>query len=159
MFGSSQPVSMGAKGAWVGLCITMLAGFEGLYTHAYKDSVGVTTICYGATAADRPVKMGDHYTADECKKMLVKDIPKYDAPLMKCIHVDLPSHRHAVLVSWAYNIGVPRACRSTTVRLLNAGDVRGACDALMSWNKGGGHVIKGLTNRRARERKDCLRED
>lgn len=149
----------GTKGAWFAICMTMLSGFEGLYTYAYKDVVGVTTICYGATNSDRKVRMGDKYTAAQCKEMLAEDIPKYAAPIEKCVKVEMPPNRKAAIVSFAYNVGPERACRSTVVRKLNAGDVRGACDALMMWNRGGGRVIKGLTNRRAAERKSCLRDD
>ncbi len=41
-------------------------------------------------------------------------------------------------------------------RRLNAGDIRGACDALLAWNKAGGRVVQGLTNRRQDERRLCL---
>jgi len=155
----SRPIAADTKGLWFALTLTMLAGYEGLYTKAYKDVVGVTTVCYGATNSDRKVRMGDQYTVQECKDMLAEDIPKYAAPIEKCVKVHMPPHRKAALVSLAYNIGPERACKSTVVRKLNAGDVKGACDAFMMWNRGGGRVIKGLTNRRAKERLDCLRND
>ena len=37
-----------------------------------------------------------------------------------------------------------------------AGDLPGACDALLMWNKAGGKVVKGLTKRREAERALCL---
>ncbi len=149
----------GNKGAWLAIAMTMVAGFEGLYTHAYKDPVGVTTVCYGVTNADRKVRMGDHYTPAECKAMLGEDLPRYKKQVEKCIHVAMPPHRTAAMVSFVYNVGQGNLCKSSVARKMNAGDVKGACEALMLWNKAGGRVLKGLTTRRAAERQDCLRSD
>ena len=55
-----------------------------------------------------------------------------------------------------YNIGVGAFCRSTARRRLNAGNVRGACDAATWFNKAGGRKIPGLVNRRTAEHKLCL---
>lgn len=150
-----------AKAAWIAIAMVAVAGFEGLYTKAYKDPVGVVTICYGVTNADRPVHMGDKYTPAECKKFLEEDLPKYYAMVRKCIpKIDsFPPHRQAALVSFTYNVGQGNLCKSSVARKLNAGDVRGGCDALLLWNKAGGRELRGLTNRRVAERKECLRSD
>lgn len=148
-----------APGPWLGLALTMVAAFEGLYTHAYKDSVGVTTICYGVTNVDRRVRMGDHYTKDECKEFLAEDLPKYKAMVDKCIHVPMPPHRTAAMVSFTYNVGQGNLCKSSVARYINAGQPLRGCDALMAWNKAGGRVLRGLTNRRAAEREACRRSD
>ncbi|MGI1239453.1 glycoside hydrolase family protein [Klebsiella quasipneumoniae subsp. similipneumoniae] len=39
---------------------------------------------------------------------------------------------------------------------MNAGDVKGAADAFLSWNRSGGKVMAGLTNRRKAEREVFL---
>lgn len=153
------PVVSGGKGAWLGLALTMVAAFEGLYTHAYKDVVGVTTVCYGVTNADRPVRMGDKYTVAECKDMLAEDLPRYAKMVDKCIHVPMPPHRYASMVSFVYNVGEGNLCKSSVARYMNAGQVTRACDSLMLWNKAGGRVIRGLTIRRSQERVDCKRND
>lgn len=148
-----------ATGAWLAIALTMVAGFEGLYTHAYKDPVGVVTICYGVTNADRKVKMGDTATVAECKGMLAADLPKYKAMMEKCIHVAMPPHRTAAMVSFTYNVGQGNLCKSSVARYMNAGEVTKACDALLAWNKAGGRVLKGLDNRRRAERVECKRSD
>jgi lysozyme len=155
------PPSAGVKGAWLAIAITAVAAFEGLYTHAYKDVVGVTTICYGVTNADRPVHMGDTATVTECKEMLGEDLQRYNEQVKKCIpSIDsFPPHRHAAIVSFEYNVGQGNLCKSSVARKLNAGDVVGGCNALMAWNRAGGREIRGLTTRRAAERKECLRSD
>jgi lysozyme len=42
------------------------------------------------------------------------------------------------------------------VRLINAGQTRAGCDALMKWNRAAGIVFPGLTRRRAAERELCV---
>jgi lysozyme len=151
-----------SKYAWAAVAVAMIAPFEGYYGHPYRDSVGVETICYGATAADG-VDFSKTYTKGQCLVMLQGDLPKYDAPLKKCIVPEvynaLPPHRHAAIVSLAYNIGSAGVCRSSVVRDLNAGRVARACDDFLKFDRAGGRVLQGLVNRRRAERVACLRED
>jgi len=151
-----------AKYAWVAVAVSMIAPFEGFYGHKYHDSVGVLTICYGATAADG-VDFSKTYTKGQCLDMLARDIPKYDAPLKRCIKPEvynaLPVHRHAALVSLAYNIGSGGVCKSSVVRDLNAGRVQQACNDFLKFDRAGGRVLQGLVNRRRAERASCLRTD
>jgi GH24 family phage-related lysozyme (muramidase) len=139
----------------------LIAPFEGLVTHPYRDSVGVKTVCYGETAADHVVMR--NYTPAECKQLLEQSVPRYDVPLQKCIRKEvydaLPAHRHAALVSLAYNVGPAAVCRSSVVRDLNAGRVTAACNDFLRFNRAGGRVLSGLTRRREAERKECLRND
>jgi lysozyme len=145
--------------AVIAVAVPLVAGFEGLYTHSYRDSVGVLTVCYGATAADH-VDLTRTYTPAECRKMLGDDLPKYDASIKKCLtpstYAALPVHRHAALVSFVYNVGGGAFCKGSVAKDLNAGHVTAACNDLMRYDRGGGRVIKGLENRREAERKLCL---
>lgn len=143
-------------GRWLVICTVFVAGFEGLYTHAYRDPVGVVTICYGATNDDLPVHMGDSKTAAECKALLSHDLIKYDQRAMRCVTIPVSDERRAAIVSFAYNVGVTGACRSSFMRRLNSGDPN-ACDALLAWNKAGGMVFRGLTRRRQAERQLCMK--
>ena len=56
------------------------------------------------------------------------------------------------LVSLAYNIGTGAFNKSTLVKKLNAGDIRGAADQFDVWINAGGKRMQGLVNRRAREK-------
>ena len=142
----------------VAIALPLVANYEGFFGHKYKDSVGVDTICYGATAADH-VDMSRTYTKAECQKMLANDLPKYEAQVERCIHVPMPPHRNAAILSFTYNVGGGALCKSSVARYLNAGQVQRGCDALLLYNRGGGRVIAGLTNRRRSERVLCLRND
>lgn len=138
-----------------------IASHEGLRTTAYRDVVGVPTVCFGETLG---VKMGDKYTRAECEAMLSVRVEVFEAAARKCVTPavwdKLPVKTRVANVSLAYNIGSSAHCGSTVVKRLKAGDIRGACNAFMSWNKGRINgklqVIKGLTNRRAEERTLCL---
>jgi lysozyme len=159
----TQPMPTKTKlGLALAIAIPLVAGFEGLFTKAYKDPVGVTTICYGITNHDRPVRMGDTYTKAECQKMLGEDLVKYDAQMRKCINPavveKMGPNRRAAMISFVYNVGQGNLCKSNVARLMNAGQTQAACNALLQWNRAGGRVLKGLQNRRAAERIYCLKD-
>ena len=129
--------------------------WEGCQTVAYPDVIGVPTICFGST---KGVKLGDTSTQAECDAKLVAEIVEHEEGVLRCgLRTDLPINTHVAIVSWAYNVGVGNACKSTLVKKANAGDVRGACDELLKWNKAGGVVWRGLTRRREAERDLCLK--
>jgi lysozyme len=137
------------------LAVPLVASFEGLWTTAKPDRLayGLPTVCYGETEG---VKVGDTYTPAECADMLAQKLPRYAEEISKCIRIPISDKMRASFISFSYNVGTAGFCRSTTVRLLNNGDKRGACNALMSWNRAGGRIVQGLTNRRNAERKLCL---
>jgi lysozyme len=141
--------------AFLAAAVPFIGQWEGLKLNAYRDIVGVATACYGET---RGIQMGDSFTKEECDAMLAAAILEFDAALTKCAPAlpTLPVGARVAFVSWSYNVGTGAACRSTLVRLLNAGDVRAACEQLPKWNRAGGRVVKGLTNRRVNEREICL---
>lgn len=141
-------------GAAMAATVTLVAKWEGLYNDPYKDIVGVWTVCYGQTAADNTVMR--HYSDAECKEMLPKSLLKYDDGIRKCLTRELPDSMRIAFLSATYNIGVSAFCKSSMARLANQGDLRGACDALLMWNRAGGKVVKGLNNRRVDERRICL---
>lgn len=153
---------MSAKGKVTGsavalaLAISFIGGWEGLRTKAYQDVVGVWTVCYGET---RGVERGDTYTKGECDAMFAVGIKEYEKKLDNLITYkgDIPVDMKIALVSWIYNVGEGNARKSTLIRKLNGGDLVGACNELLKWNKAGGKTVKGLTNRRISEHKLCLR--
>lgn len=138
------------------LAVALVGGFEGLRTTAYRDVVGVPTICFGET---RGVKMGDRHTKAECDAMLLKGLAEFEEGVLRCAPglAGAPDERLVAHVSLAYNIGTGAYCKSTVARRLNAGDVRGSCDAFLMWDKAKGIRFPGLTRRREAERALCLK--
>lgn len=139
--------------------ITLIVGFEGVVTHAYRDAGGVPTVCVGHTEG---VKMEDQYTKAQCWEILAADIPKYERFVNKCVHVPFPPKRRMALIDLAFNVGGGGFCRSDAVRLLNAGDVVSGCNAIIGFRvtqPGVKGPLKGLIRRRKAESALCLQED
>ncbi|MER8967730.1 lysozyme [Mesorhizobium sp. M0808] len=143
-------------GALAASVIAMVSGFEGLRTYAYRDPVGIPTICFGET---RGVKMGDHATPAECKDMLAVRLVEFETGMTRCLKnpAALPDQPYAAFLSFTYNVGVGAFCSSTLARKVNAGDVRGGCMELLKWDKAAGIRLPGLTKRRLAENALCLR--
>ncbi len=64
------------------------------------------------------------------------------------VTVDLDQKQYDMLVDFAYNVGLGNFRSSTLLKLLNAGDYRGAADEFPKWVKASGKVMKGLQRRR-----------
>jgi len=124
-----------------------IAKWEGLSLVAYRDIVGVPTVCYGET---RGVLMTDSYTKQECQKMLEASVVEYYNKLKPYMtNPNIPVGVQASLLELAYNVGISAAGKSTMMRLANAGKYEEACKELDKWVKAGGGRIQGLVNRRA----------
>jgi len=133
--------------------VSMVAGFEGLRTVAYRDPVGIPTICFGET---KGVKLGDQKTADECHQLLGNRLIEFSSGVDKCLKVEVPAYTYAAFVSFSYNVGLGAFCSSTLVKKANAGDLEGACSELSRWTYARGIEWPGLVTRRTKERKWCL---
>lgn len=161
-----QPASGNGKRAGLAAVIgTVAAGLlyvsipedEGTRYKAYRDIVGVWTICQGDT---KNVTPGQVATKAECQERLERQLIAHAEPVMRCtprLAEEGRDYQRAAAVSLAYNVGVGAYCRSSVDRHFDAGRWRQGCDALMMWNKAGGREIRGLTLRRQREREVCLR--
>ncbi len=153
----------GKVAAWATVATIFVAGFEGFAAHPYVDRIGTghpITWCYGETAADRPAPpMSMTFTKAQCLDELGVDLQKYDVMVHSCIHVALPPHREAALVSFTYNLGQRALCSGAVARNLNAGNVAMGCRAMLGYNHASGSVSKGLTRRRQAEMKLCLEND
>jgi lysozyme len=142
-------------GAIAAMCVALVGGFEGLRQTAYPDPATrgpPWTVCYGETDG---VKRGDHYTIAQCKAMLESSLFKYADGISQCVKVPLPDRRYVALISFSYNVGVKAACDSSVVELINKGQTRAGCEALLKWNRAAGIVFPGLTRRREKERDYC----
>lgn len=128
---------------------------EGRVLKTYRDIGGVLTYCDGAT---ENAQAGKTYSPAECDAQLDRDLERHAAGIAKCVPMDrLTDGQKVAFVDAAFNIGVPAFCSSSMARRANAGDMVGACDALLMWNRVGGRVVAGLTMRRQRERELCMK--
>ena len=148
------------RSAIAAAAIAIAAPMEGLRQYAYYDPPGILTVCYGHTGKD--VVKGRKYSVPECKALLGEDMLKAVNEVDSCV----PGLPDGVLIAFsdaAFNIGGKIACNkkaSTAARMLAAGDLRGACNQLVRWDKasvaGVMVALPGLTTRRKLERDICL---
>lgn len=138
--------------AVIAAATTILTVWEGTDLVAKKDMIGTghpLTYCHGQTDEFGKVKEGQRFTPAQCKDLLAKSLPKYLTPLQACVKVQLPVKTMAALLDAAYNAGPAAVCRSPMVAKMNAGDIRGGCEAFAGWYiRSDGQVRKGLVARR-----------
>jgi lysozyme len=110
---------------------------EGFKTKAYKDTKGIWTIGVGHTAAaGAPIPVpGMTITRAQVDEILAKDLPHYERLVERNVRVPLTQGQFDALVSLAFNIEAAVSQRSTIIKRLNAGNYRGAADAILMWNK------------------------
>ena len=140
----------------------MIGAWEGLRTKAYRDAVGIPTVCFGET---RGVKMGHRYTIDQCKSMLGDALVDFELGIRKCLKAPdrIPDKSYVAFLSLSYNVGKHGFCKSSIARSANRyadtgslNDLRIACNRILRYNKAGGRVLSGLVRRRKEERLLCL---
>lgn len=142
--------------------VALVGAWEGLRTVAYRDPVGIPTVCFGET---RGVKMGDRYTKEQCKEMLGEGLIEFETMMRRCLKAPdrIPDKSYTAFLSLTYNIGPGAWCKSSIRTYANKyadtgslGHLAEACNRIRRYNKAGGRVLKGLVRRRAEERLMCL---
>lgn len=125
--------------------INLIKKFEGCKLKAYKCAAGVWTIGYGHTSG---VKYTDTITESQAEKYLKEDLAKFEANVEKYNgKYSWNQNEFDALVSFAFNVG--------SIDQLTASGTRSKCviaDKILLYNKAGGKVLSGLTERRKSER-------
>ena len=139
--------------------VDLICGFEGKRLVAYDDGVGVWTIGFGTTIYPNGIKVkkGDTCTEAQAKEYMAHDLKKFELAVNGAVNIPLNQNQFDALVSLAYNIGTGAFNKSTLVKKLNAGDIRGAADQFDVWVNAGGKRMQGLVNRRAKEKELFLK--
>lgn len=149
--------------------VRFVAGWEGFArspcggshdkASAYHDAVGVLTIGYGTTAADRPIPSGC-ITRAKARRWLRSSLNRKYIP-----HIPrrwrMRPQEIAALASFAYNLGpgaVGDPAISTLARRLESSEgktfekrKRIYREEMPKWVHAGGQVLQGLVKRRAAE--------
>lgn len=138
---------------------------EGYTTAAVRPLPGdVPTVGFGSTTRPdgSPVRMGDTTTPVRALDQKLRDVRKFESALQGCVTAPLTQGEYDSLVSLAYNVGAGPVCKSTMVRLHNAGQHAEACAQFDRWTFFQGKDCRdpanrcgGLAARRAAERKTC----
>lgn len=137
-----------------------LRHLEGESTVAYKDVVGVWTICNGETEG---VKPGMKVSKEFCKQLLKARSEGFGEHVARSMKVDVPASVIAGHTIFAYNIGKVGYSTSRTLKLTNQGKLAEGCHAMMGWYKAGGKDCRirsngcyGLINHRKESIRICL---
>ena len=109
-------------------------------THGWQ----VPTVGFGTT---ENVKRGDSLRVVPAIQRALSDASQFEGALKRCVSAPLHQAEYDLYVDLSYNIGASGFCGSTVVRKLNAGDYRGACEAILMWNKSNGQVCSVPGNR------------
>lgn len=125
--------------------IELIKKWEGFYSTIYICPAGVPTIGYGHTG--KKAKKGVTLTQAQAEELLKEDLRVFER------HVNLFNKTYSwnqnefdALVSFAFNVGNIKQLTNNGKR--NRTEI---ATAMLKYNKGGGKVLKGLTNRRKDE--------
>ncbi len=104
----------------------------------------------------RPGETFDAITEPEAQVLLGLDVARIAIPVQTALRVELKPHQADAVLSLAFNVGGATVAGSTLLRLLNAGNIGGAADQFLRWNRitvdGKKTISRGLSARRERER-------
>lgn len=135
--------------------LDLICSFEGYLTKqkdgsckAYQCPAKVWTCGWGCTEGVTP---NTHWTREEALERYHAELAKFEKAVDRLVKVPLNQNQYDALVSFAYNCGEGALAKSGLLKKVNKGDVAGACREFPKWNKGGGRVLAGLVNRRAKE--------
>jgi lysozyme len=136
------------------LGLNIIKKFEGLRLNAYLCPASVVTIGYGSTKYPngKKVLLGEKLSGEkEATQLLLSTLEPYEAAVNKHLP-NLNQCQFDALVSFAYNVGTGALAKSTLLKKakINPNDPS-IVDEFLKWNRGGGKVLTGLTNRRREE--------
>jgi len=131
----------------------LLEQLEGKRSTMYIDSAGHPTIGIGHLILPTEVWMKTATLTDaQIYDLLAKDIRRFEIAVSNAITVPLCESQFDALVIFAFNIGTGAFRDSTLVQRINSG---ASPDEIAyqwkRWNKAGGQVTQGLSNRRQAE--------
>ncbi len=135
--------------------VELIKKFEGFRSRPYLDIVGIPTIGYGSTfypngkkvsISDRPINESFG------EELLLSSAGKFENIINSLVTKNINQNQFDALVSFVFNIGPTAFRRSTILRKINSNPSDPSIrQEFLRWNKAGGKVINGLTNRRVLE--------
>lgn len=148
-------------------CIEMIKHHEGVRTKPYQCPALLWTVGVGHVIDPNhaKVKIEDRkalpipdgwnrvLSMEEVDDILQKDLQRFVQGVLRlCPNTATKQSHLDALVSFSFNVGLGNLQRSQVRMKYNRGDFEGAMDELLTWNKAGGKVLKGLDNRRKDEK-------
>lgn len=132
--------------------LALVKRWEGLSLEAYPDpgtGGDPWTIGWGSTGPG--IAKGVKWTQKQADDRLASDVRRFLVGVQHALHRLATDKQLGAMTSLAYNIGLGAFQNSTLLRKFNAGDISAAAEQFSRWNRAGGRIMKGLSNRRADE--------
>jgi lysozyme len=133
----------------------LITKFEGLKLKPYLCSAKIPTIGYGNTYypdGKRVTLLDKDITKQQAFDMFKEVANRFAKRVDTLVTSNLNQNQFNALVSFAYNVGTGNFSSSTLLKKVNRNpnDLT-IKDEFLRWNKAGGKVLNGLTNRRNEE--------
>jgi lysozyme len=128
---------------------------EAYYATPKEKARGLLSLGFGFTyyADGSKIQSGDTMTRAEGDKLFDEHIvPAFERKVESLVTSEINENQFSALVSLCYNIGSGNLKSSTLLLLVNSGDFEAAADEFPKWNKQNKRVLRGLSERRAKER-------
>ena len=132
---------------------TIIKRHEGLKLNVYNDQAGHPTIGYVHKLLPSEIGLVNAITLGKAEEYLTGDLKTAEDAVNKLVEVPLNQNQFDALVSFVYNVGAGSFQKSTMLALLNEGNYKLAAEEFPRWNRAGGKVSNGLTNRREQEKR------
>ena len=128
-------------------CVELIKKYEGCRLEVYLDPVGVATCGYGHTAGLTKNMVGMKISQEQADAYLKVDLAKFEKKVNKYDYIyHWTDNERGALISFAYNIGSIDGLTNNGKRSKSE-----IAEKMLSYNKAGGKVLKGLTRRRQAE--------
>lgn len=122
----------------------LIKPWESRVYFAYKGVDNIWSVCDGHTGPD--IIIGKKYSDQECDQLLARDVAEAARNVERGLERNIPLETMASFISFEYNTGAFQ--KSTLRKMVNAGDLVGACKQLSRWVYVKGAIVQGLINRR-----------
>lgn len=132
--------------------LKFIAQNEGTVLHVYLDSRGLPTIGVGHLI--RPGEQFTTITEQQALDLLAIDVGNAEHAVNSNVTVELTQNQFDCCVDFTFNCGGGAFASSTFLKKINAGDVQGAADSILMWDK-----PREIMGRRHRERTLFLTPD
>jgi lysozyme len=129
--------------------LNFIKSWEGQRLSEYDDGTGIPTIGVGHTGPG--VYEGERITVEQEDALLRGDVAGVESTINAHTKVNLTQNQFDALVSLGFNIGSCGLLQSSVFRYTNEGNFKQAAKSFVLWNRAGGEVLAGLTNRREAE--------
>lgn len=133
----------------------LITKHEGLSLKPYLCPARIPTIGYGNTYypdGKRVTLLDKEITKEQAFEMFKEVADRFAKRVNSLVTKPLTQNQFNALVSFAYNVGTGNFSSSTLLKKINVNpNDLSIKSEFMRWNKAGGKVLTGLTNRRNEE--------